>query len=120
MQVITPLIIIFIIALAIYLAWYNSARQKGKRGEMRVFSILSQLPRNHRDIFDSFLIITVSDTICSVYILASMEVPMIPSVQRPPSTRPLKTKNSNRNQKKEEGTSMHPLLCLCCIVSGIT
>ena len=40
----TPLIIIFIIALAIYLAWYNSARQKGKRGEMRVFSILSQLP----------------------------------------------------------------------------
>jgi len=27
--------------------------------------------------FDSFLIITLSDTICSVYILASMEVPMI-------------------------------------------
>ena len=47
MQVITPLIIIFIIALAIYLAWYNSARQKGKRGEMRVFSILSQLPNEY-------------------------------------------------------------------------
>ena len=40
----TSLIIIFFIALFVYLAWYNSARQKGKRGEMRVFSILSQLP----------------------------------------------------------------------------
>ena len=45
-------------------------------------------------VFDSFLIITLSDTICSVCILASMEVPMIPSVQRPTSN---KTKNSNRN-----------------------
>ena len=44
MQLITPLIFILFIALAIYLAWYNSARQKGKRGEMSVFSILSQLP----------------------------------------------------------------------------
>lgn len=44
MHFITPLIFILFIALAIYLAWYNSARQKGKRGEMRVFSILSQLP----------------------------------------------------------------------------
>lgn len=44
MQFITSLIIIVFIALFVYLAWYNSARQKGKRGEMRVFSILSQLP----------------------------------------------------------------------------
>jgi len=44
MQLVTPLIIILIIVLFIYLAWYNSARQKGKRGEMRVSTILSQLP----------------------------------------------------------------------------
>lgn len=47
MQFITPLIFVLFIALAIYLAWYNSARQKGKRGEMRVFSILSQLPDDY-------------------------------------------------------------------------
>ena len=44
MQLMTSLIIIFFIALFVYLTWSNSARQKGKRGEMRVFSILSQLP----------------------------------------------------------------------------
>lgn len=44
MQLMTSLIIILVIALFAYLAWYNSAKQKGKRGEMRVFSILSQLP----------------------------------------------------------------------------
>ena len=44
MQLITPLIIILVVALFIYLAWYNSAKQKGKRGEMRVSAILSQLP----------------------------------------------------------------------------
>ena len=43
MQLITPLIIILIVVLFIYLAWYNSAKQKGKRGEMRVSAILSQL-----------------------------------------------------------------------------
>lgn len=37
------ILLIFILALAIYPAWRNSARQKGKRGEMRVFSILSRL-----------------------------------------------------------------------------
>lgn len=47
MLLITPLIFILFIALVIYLAWYNSARQKGKRGEMRVFSILSQLPNEY-------------------------------------------------------------------------
>jgi len=43
MQLITPLIIILVVVLFIYLAWYNSAKQKGKRGEMRVSAILSQL-----------------------------------------------------------------------------
>lgn len=43
MPLITPLIIILVVALFIYLAWYNSAKQKGKRGEMRVSAILSQL-----------------------------------------------------------------------------
>ena len=43
MQLITPLIIILVVALFIYLALYNSAKQKGKRGEMRVSAILSQL-----------------------------------------------------------------------------
>ncbi len=47
MQFITPLIFILFIALAIYFAWYNSARQKGKRGEMYVFSILSQLSEEY-------------------------------------------------------------------------
>lgn len=43
MLLITPLIIILVGALFIYLAWYNSVRQKGERGEMRVSAILSQL-----------------------------------------------------------------------------
>lgn len=43
MQLIIPLIIILIVVLFVYLAWYNSAKQKGKRGEMRVSAILSQL-----------------------------------------------------------------------------
>jgi len=43
MQLITPLIIILIFVLFVYLAWYNSPKQKGKRGEMRVSAILSQL-----------------------------------------------------------------------------
>lgn len=43
MQLITPLIILLIVVLFVYLAWYNSAKQKGKRGEMRVSAILSQL-----------------------------------------------------------------------------
>ena len=47
MQFILPLIFILFIALTIYLAWYNSAKQKGKRGEMSVYSILSQLPNEY-------------------------------------------------------------------------
>lgn len=59
MQFLLPLIFILFIALAIYLAWYNawynSARQKGKRGEMRVFSILLQLPDEYTIINDLML-----------------------------------------------------------------
>jgi len=32
MQLITPLIIILVVALFIYIAWYNSARQRGEKG----------------------------------------------------------------------------------------
>ena len=44
MPILLPLIIIPII---IYLAWYNSPRQKGKRGERFVSKILSQLPEEY-------------------------------------------------------------------------
>ena len=52
MQFIHSLIFIMFIALAIYLAWSNSPKQKGKRGEMRVFSILSQLPDEYTTLND--------------------------------------------------------------------
>ena len=41
------LLLICILALFVYLAWYNSARQKGKRGELRVASILAKLPNEY-------------------------------------------------------------------------
>ncbi|MBR6493898.1 MAG: NERD domain-containing protein [Prevotella sp.] len=37
----------FLIYLAWYFNWYNSAEQKGKRGEQYVFSILSRLPEEY-------------------------------------------------------------------------
>ena len=42
-----PIIIILIVSLAIYLAWYNSPSQKGKRGEQYVAKILEQLPSDY-------------------------------------------------------------------------
>ncbi len=54
-------IIIASIAFAIYLAWYNSAKQKGKRGEMRVFSILMQLPDEYT-IFNDVILSTSTGT----------------------------------------------------------
>ena len=42
-----PIIIILIVSLAIYLAWYNSPSQKGKRGEQYVVKILEQLPSDY-------------------------------------------------------------------------
>jgi len=41
------LIFILFFALVIFLAWYNSPTQKGKRGELRVSAILSQLPAEY-------------------------------------------------------------------------
>ena len=52
MQFIIPLIFILFIALAFYRAWYKSARQKGKRGEMHGFSILSQLSDEYKILND--------------------------------------------------------------------
>ena len=43
MLLIILLIIILVVSLFIYLARYNSAKQKGKRGEMRLSAILSKL-----------------------------------------------------------------------------
>ena len=43
MLLIILLIIILVVSLFIYIARYNSAKQKGKRGEMRVSAILSKL-----------------------------------------------------------------------------
>lgn len=36
------LIIIAVIAFTVYVKWYNSPAQKGKRGELRIYEILSQ------------------------------------------------------------------------------
>ncbi|MBO4612420.1 MAG: NERD domain-containing protein [Bacteroidaceae bacterium] len=47
MQLITLLITILGVALFAYLAWYNSASQKGKRGEKRISFILSLLPSDY-------------------------------------------------------------------------
>ena len=55
MPLITPLIIILVVALFIYLAWYNTARQKGKRGEMRVATILAELPNEYTVLNDMVL-----------------------------------------------------------------
>lgn len=41
------LLIILVVALIFYRTWYNSAGQKGKRGEMLISSILSQLPNEY-------------------------------------------------------------------------
>lgn len=43
MQFLVAIILIISISLSLYLLWYNSAKQKGKRGELRVSSLLSQL-----------------------------------------------------------------------------
>ena len=40
-------VILIAVVILVFGAWYNSARQKGKRGEMRVSSTLSQLPEEY-------------------------------------------------------------------------
>lgn len=52
MEIIGFLIIILFIALFFYVSWYNSAGQKGKRGEKRVNEILSQLPQDYHILND--------------------------------------------------------------------
>jgi hypothetical protein len=47
MHIIAPLLFILFILLSIYRVWYNSARQKGKRGEKQVSSYLSQLSEEY-------------------------------------------------------------------------
>ena len=55
MQSLVLLSIIPFIVLSIFFAWYNSAKQKGKRGEKRVFSVLSQLPDEYTVLNDLVL-----------------------------------------------------------------
>lgn len=47
--------LIVIIGLAIYRHWYNSPKEKGKRGETRVHDILSQLPEEYHILNDVVL-----------------------------------------------------------------
>lgn len=55
------LIVICVISLFIYLVRYNSAKQKGKRGEMRVSSILAKLP-NEYTVLNDLVVMTDKGT----------------------------------------------------------
>ena len=46
------LLIILVVVTSIFIAWHNSAKQKGKRGEMLISSILSQLPDEYNVLND--------------------------------------------------------------------
>lgn len=48
-------IIIVIIAFTVYVKWYNSPTQKGKRGELRIHEILSRLPGEYHVMDDVVL-----------------------------------------------------------------
>lgn len=50
------LIIIAFVALIIYLCWYNSPKQKGKRGEIRIHNIIMQLPDEYYVLDDVVLL----------------------------------------------------------------
>jgi len=45
MQLITPLIIILVVAFFVYIAWCNSARQKGEMGNVCVCDIVKESTR---------------------------------------------------------------------------
>ena len=47
MEYLTLLLFIPILIFIFYFLWYDSAKQKGKRGEMRVSYVLSQLPEEY-------------------------------------------------------------------------
>lgn len=55
------LVIVAIIALTIFGWWYNSPRQKGKRGEMRIHDILIQLPDEYH-LMDDVMLKTTNGT----------------------------------------------------------
>lgn len=61
MQFITPFLFILLIALIIYFAWYNSPKQKGKRGEEKVYKILLELPDDYH-IFNDVILDTGKGT----------------------------------------------------------
>lgn len=47
MPFLSILIIIVFVALLIYLRWYNSPKQKGKRGEAKIHDVIMQLPNEY-------------------------------------------------------------------------
>lgn len=49
------LILVIVIGLVVYSWWYNSPKQKGKRGEQRVHDILSLLPEDYHVLDDVVL-----------------------------------------------------------------
>lgn len=55
------LVIVAFIGLTIFGWWYNSPRQKGKRGEMRIHDILMQLPDEYH-VMDDVMLKTTNGT----------------------------------------------------------
>ena len=54
-------LIVAIISLTIFGWWYNSPKQKGKRGEMRIHDILMQLPDEYH-VMDDVMLKTTNGT----------------------------------------------------------
>lgn len=59
--ILSILFIVAIIAITIFGWWYNSPRQKGKRGEMRIHDILMQLPDEYH-VMDDVMLKTTNGT----------------------------------------------------------
>ena len=55
------LVIVAIVGLTIFGWWYNSPKQKGKRGEMRIHDILMQLPDEYH-VMDDVMLKTTNGT----------------------------------------------------------
>lgn len=56
------IVIVIIVVLAIVKVYYSSPKQKGKRGELRIQKILSQLPENDYTTFNDVVLKTVHGT----------------------------------------------------------
>lgn len=54
-QLLIIFVIVFFFSLSIYLAWYNSPKQKGKRGEAYIHNVLMQLSDEYTIIDDVIL-----------------------------------------------------------------